>query len=309
MAISAEYALQAVKGIKQDFDNGARESLDQYKDNQIFDFYNTTEVFEIYTSTESMSGVKELTNSETPPILNLEEGYSVTIEEGRFGGAILLDETTYRRNGIDNTLKVDEYLAKQSAALMRSSVKYFLTKSFLMLNDGFVGTYFLAPDGAAIFGSHTWKTGSTFDNGITAVLSETAVDDAWEYAGAFTDASGIESPLNWTHIVVKKGSAAARTAKKLFAESISPVAVGDINIYQGELTVVETPFITSANKLNWFLRDSSIDNPLKVGIGEYPTMREPIRLENEAVRTNVTGFFKLGCTNMPYSWYGSTGAA
>jgi len=307
--INSDYAIQAVKGIKQDFDNGAKQSLDQYKDNQIFDFYNTTEVFEIFTSTESMSGVKELTNSETPPILNLEEGYSVTIEESRFGAAILLDETTYRRNGIDSTLKVDSYLAKQAAAIMRASVKFFLTKSFLLLNDGFTGSYLLAPDGNPIFGSHTWKSGATFDNGVTAVLSETAVDDAWEYAGAFTDAAGIESPLNWTHIIVKKGSAAARTAKKLFAESISPVAVGDINLYEGELTVVETPFITSANKNYWFLRDASLENPLKVGIGEYPTMREPIRLENEAVRTNVTFFQKVGCVNMPFSWYGSKGTA
>lgn len=312
MSINADYALQAVKGIKQDFDNSAKASLDMYKDNNIFDFYNTDEVFEIYTSTESMNGVKELSNAETPPILNLEEGYSVTIEEKRFGGAIVLDETTYRRNGIDSTLKVDSYLAKQSAALLRAATKYFLTEAFLMLNDGFVGTYYTAPDGKALFADdHTWNTGTTFNNESTAVLDEagTAIDTAMEYAGAFTDAAGIESPLNWTHIIVKKGSAAERTARKLFAEGISPVAVGDINLYQGELTIVASPFITTANKLNWYLRDASMDNSLKVGIGEYPTMREGIRLENEGVRTNVTGFFKEGIVNMPFDWYGSTGAA
>jgi hypothetical protein len=310
MSINAEYALQAVKGIKESFDNSAKAGLDQYKDNQIFDFYNTTEVFEIYTSTESMSGVKDLSNAETPPILNLEDGYSVTISENRFGGAIVLDETTYRRNGIDSSLKVDEYLAKQSAALMRSAVKYFLTESFQMLNDGFTGTYYKAPDAKEIFATdHAWKSGATFSNEVTAALDEagTAIDTAWETAGAFTDAAGIESPLNWTHIIVKKGSANARIAKKLFAMNISPVAVGDINIYQGELTVVETPFITTANKACWFLRDATIDNALKVGIGEYPTMREPIKLENEGIRTNVTGFFKVGCVNMPFMWYGSNG--
>jgi len=306
--INADYAIQAIKGIKEDFDNGAKDSLDMYKDNQIFDFYNTTEVFEIFTSTESMSGFKKLANSETPPILNLEEGYSVTIEENRFGGAILLDEPTYRRNKIDSTMKVDSYLTKKAAALLRSATKTFLDEAFLMLNDAFAGTYYLAPDGKAfIADDHTWNSGGTFDNKATAVLSETSVDDAWEYAGAFKDAAGIESPLNWTHIIVKKGSAAARTAKKLFAESISPVAVGDINIYQGELTVVESPFISSTNKANWFLRDASLDNPLKVGIGQYPTLREPIRLENEAIRSNITGFWKQGIVNMPFSWYGSNG--
>lgn len=310
-AINAEYALQAVKGIKKDFDNSAKDSLDMYKDNQIFDFYNTSEVFEIYTSTESMNGIKELSNSETPPILNLEEGYSVQIEEKRFGGAIVLDETTYRRNGIDSTLKVDGYLAKQSSALMRASVKYFLTESFLMLNDGFVGDYYTAPDAAALFATHTWQSGDTFANNVTAVLDEggTAIDAAMEYAGAFKDAAGIESPLNFSHIIVKKGSEAARSAKRQFAMGISPVVVGEIKIYDGEFTIVETPFITSANKLNWYLRDASFDNSLKVGIGEYPTMREGIRLENEGVRTNITGFFKEGIVNMPYDWYGSTGAA
>lgn len=310
--ISPEYALQAIKGIKEDFDNSAKASLDMYKDNQIFDFYSTSEIFEIYTSTESMNGFKELTNSEIPPILNLEEGYSVTIEEKRFGGAIVLDETTYRRNGIDSTMKVDSYLAKQSAALLRAATKKFLDESFAMINDAFTGSSYLAPDGKALIADdHTWNSGGTFDNKATAALDENgvAMDAAWEYAGAFKDAAGIENPLNWSHIIVKKGSAAARTAKRLFAESITPTAIGDINIYQGELTIVETPFISSANKLNWFLRDSSIDNCLKVGIGEYPTMREGIRLENEGVRTNVTGFWKQGIVNMPFGWYGSLGNA
>ena len=305
--ISADYAIQAVKGIKEDFDNAARESLDMYKDNQIFDFYSTDEVFEIYTSTESMSGVKELANSETPPILNLEEGYTVQIAEKRFGGAIVLDEPTYRRNKIDSTMKVDSYLAKKSAGLLRANMKYFLDECFLMLNDGFTGTYYKAPDAAAIFATHTWKTGGTFANNSTAVLSETAMDNSWEYAGAFKDAAGIENPLNWTHIIVKKGSANERIARKLFAESISPVAVGDINLYQGTLTIVATPFISTANKNCWYLRDASYDNSLKVGVGEYPTMREPLRLENEAVRTNVTGFFKLGNINMPFDWFASNG--
>lgn len=306
--ISADYAIQAVKGIKEDFDNAARESLDMYKDNQIFDFYTTDEVFEIYTSTESMSGVKELANSETPPILNLEEGYTVQISEKRFGGAIVLDEPTYRRNKIDSTMKVDSYLAKKSAGLLRANMKYFLDECFQMLNDGFTGAHYKAPDAANIFATHTWKSGAQFTNGVTDVLSETSIDAAWEYAGAFTDAAGIENPLNWTHIIVKKGSANERIARKLFAENISPVAVGDINLYQGTLTIVSTPFITTANKNYWFLRDASYDNSLKVGVGEYPTMREPIRLENEAVRTNVTGFFKLGNVNMPFDWFGSTGS-
>ncbi len=305
-----DYAIQATKGIREIFNNGVQEDLNQYKDNRIFDFYNTTEVFEIFTSTEGMTGVKELSELETPPTLTLEDGYSVTIEERRFGGSITLSERMYARDGADSTMKVDNYLTQQAAQLMKDSVHYFLDESFELLNDGFTGAKYLAPDGKAIFADdHAWKSGATFNNETTAVFSESALDDAWEYAGAATDPSGKPRPLNWSMIVVKKGSAAARTAKKLLAESISPVAVGDINIYEGSMTVVETPYIKYDNRLNWFLRDESRPNPLKVGIGQYPTLHEPQVEKNLAVTTAVTGFFKLGCVDMPISWFGSTGSA
>lgn len=99
-------------------------------------------------------------------------------------------------------------------------------------------------------------------------------------------------------------------AKMLFANGISPVAVADINIYEGSKTIIETPYITSGNKNYWFAyatKDPN-GNPLKIGIGEYPTLREPIRQNNEAIRSNCTGFWKQGIVNMPYAVFGSTGA-
>ena len=76
-----EYALQRVKGIKRSFDNAIGNAINQYIDNRIVDIYPTTEVFEIFTSTEGMSGAKKLSNAETPPTLDLNDGYSVQIEE------------------------------------------------------------------------------------------------------------------------------------------------------------------------------------------------------------------------------------
>lgn len=306
----ADYAIQAVKGITETFNNGVQDALEVYKDNRVFDFVNSSEVFEIFTSTEGMNGVTELGDAETPPLMTLDDGYSVTIEEFRFGGGFTINEKTYRRDQGDSTMNVDNFIAENSAQAMKTAVHFFLTRSFELLNDAFTGTTFLAPDGKAMLAdNHAWKSGATFDNKATAVLDEggSAMDAAWEYAGAFTDASGKPMPLNWTHIIVKKGSAAARTAKKLFAESISPVAVGDINLYEGELTVVETPYISPANKANWFLRDANFKNSLRVKIGEFPTMREPIKLENEAVRVNITAFMSVGIANMPFDWYGSDG--
>lgn len=308
--VSQDYVLQAVKGIKEVANNGVQDNLMQYKDNRIFEFAESSEVFEIFTSTEGVNGAIELGESETPPLVTLEDGYSVTVQEKRFGLGFTINEKIMRRDQNDSTMMVDNFITENAAQVMNEAVHYLLTQSFELLNDGFTGTKYLAPDGKAIFADdHDWASGGTFNNKSTAVLSESAIDELEEYAGAFTDASGKPMPLNFDIIIVKKGSAAERTARKLFAESISPVAVGDINLYEGEKIVVSTPYITSTNKLNWFARDSRYKNPLRVKIGAFPTMHDPIALENQGVRVNVTGFFAVACTNMPYSYFGSTGAS
>jgi len=312
---SADYAVQASKGIKESFDNGSYVRLAEYVNLPIFKMEQTNEFSEIFTSTESMTGAKTLAESETPPVLKLEDGYSVTLTEKRFGGALIVTETMQRQSK-DNTTKIDTFLQRQRDMLLSETDQVFITDCFQMLNQAFLtSATYLAPDGAplcAISGTanHTWNTaGSTaWNNGVTPALSSTAIDTAMTYAGAFTDASGKPMPLNFNVIVVKKGSAAERTARKLFAEGISPVTINDINLYYGEMTIVSTPYITAANTLNWFLFDTTKVSPLYVGVGEYPTLREPIKLENEDVRTNVTGFYKLGVNNMPFSIYGSTGA-
>ena len=306
---SADYALQAVKGIKKSFDNALKNRVEEYMKLGFIQFYNTSEVSEIYTSTEGMNGVEELGELTTPPSLALEDGYSVTITEKRFGGAIIVPEKVYRRDGADRTLKVDQFLQRQRNQLLKTNVQKLVTNAHLMLNEAFLSTsVYLAPDAVEVCGAHTWASGGTFDNSATANFDIDAYDTAWEYAGAFTDPAGKEMPLNWTHIVVKKGSAAHREAIRLFAKEIKPTAVNDVNIYEGEVTVVETPYITTANKANWFLMDLSTElSPLAVGVGEYPTMRDPIKESNESIRSNCTGFWKQGVINMPFQVYGSDG--
>lgn len=309
-----EYALQRVKGIKKSFDNAASEKIRSYQDMRIFDFYNTTEVFEKFTSTEGLGGSRKLANAETPPTLALQDGYSVQIEEERFGGAIELDEAEYRREANDATMKVDTALIRKRNQLLVDNINLFLTQAFYFLNHAFdSASEYLAPDSVELCGVHSWNTAgaATFDNSGTAALDSAGavIDAAVEFGGAMQDAAGRPMPMSYDTIIVKKGSAAARTAKKLFAFNISPTAVNDINIYEGEFTIIETPYITAANKKYWFLRDSkfALGNSVVIGIGEYPTMREPIKQNNEAIRTNCTGFWKQGIVNLPLEWYGSDG--
>jgi hypothetical protein len=308
---SADYAVQAVKGIKKSYDNAQQYKLDMYMDQKYLQMYNTDETSEIFTSTEGMSGVEELGELTTPPSLKLEDGYSVTINEKRWGGAIVIPETTYRRTGRDPSYKVDKFLKRQRKQLLKTNTHKLITQAHLMLNEAFDSTsVYLAPDSVEVIGAHTWNSGGTFDNSTTEVFSQEAADNADEWAGEQTDPAGKERPLTFTCIVAKKGSEAAREATRIYAKEIVPTAVNDINIYEGELDVITTPFILSARKLDWFMMDLTIeDSPLAVGIGEYPTMREPIKERNEAIRANCTGFWKQGVLNMPYNMYAGDGTA
>lgn len=302
---SQDYALQAVKGIREVFDNAVQYDLNVFRDQNIIEFYSTDEFNEIFTSTEGLTGVKELAEAEAPPTLALEDGYSITLSEARFGGALQLT-TTQMRQSRDNTTKIDIFLARQQAQLLQTTRDFMLRFAFYPLNNAVnASALTLAPDGAPLLGTHSWATpgADTWSNlSSSTSVTEAAIDAAMIYAGDFKDPSGKPMPLNFDTIIVKKGSNNARAAKRLFASGISPVAIDDVNVYYGEMTVIETPYIVAQS--SWFLRDSSLPNSLRLGIGQQPAIGDYIPQNNGSMRWNVEGFMKNGVFNMPFDWYG-----
>jgi hypothetical protein len=167
----------------------------------------------------------------------------------------------------------------------------------------------LAPDSVELCGAHLTKDGAAwFTNKTTAKLSETSYKAAVAYAGAFKDPTDSTKPmpLTWKAIMVKKGGNAADTAKRLFANNINPTQINDINLYQGELTIIETPYIS--NTEHWFLLDDSImDSPVVCGMNKGITFSEPMTQKNNAVRTNITMYLKTGIVKLPVNVYGGDG--
>jgi len=306
--MQSDYVISAVKGVKESFDNAADASIMQYKDARLFTFEETTEWNEIFNSTEGLSVVKELSETETPPVGSLAEGYQITLYPKRYGGAIEVTETDMERFK-DSTTLIDKYIAKQRDQILVDGKNYFLETIFGLYNDAFAGATYLAPDGIALCGTHVYaSTGTTFSNSATKAMSQSAIEDLEEYGGAFQDADGRPMPVTFDTIVVKKGSAAAREAKKLFGMyGMKPTAISDINLYEGEYTLIETPYITSANNTFWFALASQKSNPLYVGIHKMPSLNSPIVQNNEAVRSNSTFYFKVGINNLPVFFYGSNG--
>lgn len=309
--MKANYTLQAAKGLKKSYDNAQSNKINQYKDSGLFDFANTTEWDESFTSTEGLSGSKELSELETPPTLKLNDGRSITVSKRRFGGSILVSEEDQMKMG-DSTTKVNEYLIKQRNQLLRDSTNDFLVNIHLMYNEAFSSSSdYLAPDSVEICGQHITSSatggGSWFKNSTTAALSTTAVDAMETYAGDHASPEDKPDPISFDTIVVKKGSDAHRTALKLFANNISPTAINDINLYEGLYKIIATPYITTANKDYWFGLDSTRENPLSVRIRKMPAMNAPQVESNQAVRSNVTGFYEFACINAPFAMYGSNG--
>lgn len=308
---SNQYPIHALKGIKKSFDNAAQAKIEQYMALPVFNMQTTTEWDEIYTSTEGFSVMKELAETETPSIGKESEGYKIVITPKRYGGAIVITEEDQRRK-LDSTVKIDEFLMRQKDDLIKDGIDFFIKDCHKFLNEAFDSTSdLLAPDGAAICGDHTWKNGNTFTNRVTDAFGEAAMDDANEYAGDFKAADGKSRTLNWKYLIVKKGSANHREAKRLFAmDAIRPTTYNDINIYEGELDIVVTPYILPANKNNWLLMDTTEqESPFYVGINKMLSLNEPQVQSDESVRSNVTGFWKSGVINMPYTVYGGEVAA
>jgi len=307
----AQYSNQALKGIQEVFNNGLQVDVMKYADAKIFDLVTNSVFNDVYTSTESLGGTQELSPSEEVPVSELHDGYSVNYSSRRYGNSIVVNETMMVQS-LDSTVRIDEFLKEQTRLLMQDVKHKMITSLFDILNNGFTTTIDSAPDSAAFFGLHTWATGTTFNNSATAAMSEAAMDSLEEYGGDFVDASGKENPLDFDTIIVKKGSQASRTARRLFAEKIAPTQINDINIYEGSKTIVETPFISTANKLNWYARASKVPtrNSLRLKVVQMPKMHEPItNYDNLAVKSAVTGYWTAQIVNMPYDWYGSTGAA
>ena len=241
------------------------------------------------------------------PVSELEDGYAINFHAYRFGNAIVVNETMLTQ-ALDSSMRIDAFLKEQTAAVLRD-VKYkLLTTVFDVLNNGTTTDVASAPDSKAFFAvDHTWKTpgAATFSNIITGAMSSGTMDDLEDYAGDFKDASGKEMPLDFDIIIVKKGSAAEREARRLFAEKIAPTKVADINLYEGTKTIVATPMISTANKARWYARSSNATtrNSLRLKVVTMPTMHAPeINGDNRSVKSGVTGYWNAQIVNLPFDW-------
>ncbi len=299
------------KEISRAFSLLSEEAIKKSHFTKIFHVYDTDEYSESFTSDEGIDDIAPLNEGENVKDNKLFEGYKTTIVSEEAGGSLRVTKKM-RIRAKDNTVKLGELIAPKNKKLILATRRYIERKAHSLLNGAFGST--LAPDGNPLIGAHTWKNGDgtyDFNNQLSGnpLLSETAWDAVQEYGGAFVDPTGAEMPLNFDTIVVKKGSANARMARRLFLSGkVFSTNVAGINIYEGDdVTVIETPYISVANKNFWFAQDSEQENSLIVKFLQRAMLED--KQVNKAIDWiyPVTVSFEAGVRNMPFDWVGSNG--
>jgi len=300
-----------VKGVRKAIDLGTKIAIDDFIALPYLGVERTNEKVKIINSYEGMGGTRKLAKWEEPDTNALQEGYQTETERDRYGNGFMISEDD-QEDMKDSTILVQEFVTKQARALMMDIKSKLAVDTHAIMNDAVTGTTFTGPDAVALAGTHSWNTtgASTFANNTTAKLSIAAWDAVEAYAGAFQSSDDKPDPKNFDTVIVKKGGAASRIAMKMFAEGISPVAIGDINLYEGAVKIYQDPYITDTDY--WYAFDSSlaskIGNSMVTFINKDPVMHEPIVEKNRAVSTSVTGYWKSNIVALPTMWYVSTGA-
>lgn len=306
--MQSDHVISALKAIEESYLNGAKSNILELQNNPFWSVKSQSIWTLEIMSLEGLSGVKRLTEHEEPTISALGEGYKVSISPERFGGAINVSSTTYQQEK-DSTTHVNTYVMEQRNQLALDMAFYITKELHDIFNNGFDPTAeYLAPDTLPLFSAvHEWNSSDlTFSNTATAVLSDAAIDTAKRQGATMTDSTGKPMPQNYRHCFVSSDSAAAREAKRLFMlDGSRPTVYGDINIYEGAMTLVESPLV---DETKWFLLDNSkMESPVYAGVNKYPTFATPQVNKDLSVTSASEMFVGFGVKNMPFNLYGSTG--
>lgn len=305
------------KNVRKAFDDGTKDAIRNSSMNKIFQIEDTGEYTEYFTTMEGNNLPTYINEWEALPTVDFGKGYRSVFSSKEFGHKIAV---TYQARL--KTKDSDEMLLKYVNNLKNKAIVALYTflekETHKMLNDAFAGASLVAPDLNPIcYATHTWNsTWTTFSNVMSSsALDISVVDEAVRVWGAFVDSNGNPMPLDFKTIIVKKGGKAHTLAKKIFGftadKQFRPTTIGAIDIYEGEYTIIATPYLTS-NTAYFFLADWAalgIENPLFVNFIERPTLQTDFTSpDNLNWTASYAGSFKFGCRDMPFVILWSPGA-
>jgi len=297
--------------VKASFVQYSKEAVEQSVFSKMFNVSNSNDYSKGYTSTEGGDEVAYFNEDENLKDIKNEEGYEVVSTSEEFGWKITISKKE-KLNAKDETTLFNKIVDEKVPLLMNRMRMFIERQGVKLLNDGFAGAEFLAPDGNAIFAAHTWKsTGATFTNkhASNIVAGEAALTALEAYSGDFKDANWLEFPINLNTLWVKKGWSASVSFRKTLAgdNKLTATTIGDVNIYNnGTYTLIETPYMTSSTA--WFAQDRGQDNSFVMDFIQDPMLEDRITRENLTDVFPSSASFRFVNAVLPIDWYGSDGS-
>lgn len=292
----AEFNTTFSKDIKEMFDNQSREAVRNSAFAKVYDVSDTSEYTASYTSTEGVDLPAYFDEGEPLKASSIGKGYKVTYDSAEFGHIMAITKKARLKVG-DNTESIAKIADKQknSAIIAMATFIEKETRALLDHANGSNASYkILAPDLKPLYSTtHTWNsTGKTFSNNldVSAIdIAHAAIVQA--YAGAFTDAEGVPMPLKFNRIYVKTGGTASKQAKSVYASrnaqgQYQVTELGNMNIYSGEVEVVEIPRMSSGNDY-FYTADCdamNLENPLFVEFVQRPMSEGVFKESNNLTR-------------------------
>jgi len=316
-----------------DFNNAFTKSVTETFDNVMSHRINTSFFDKLMdvenTSTEGADLPTYLNESQNLPHMNPKKGYKVAFETARRGGRIKISEDV-RDAAWDDTLKIAKHLRKYINSATYNMNKFVEIETHRLLNQAFTiaplasitwsARSIICPDGQPILSAnHQFNTGGTRSNLLAAApLTLAVIGEAERRAGDFVWPDGVPMPMMLDTVIVKSGSEAARRAKQIFGvtENNAQYRVdnsGNVNIYAGRYTIIETPYITWANANTRYFLTAMSDamgmaewNPFFCNFIRRPGIRgECLVKDNLDYEYAYSGSFKFGVRNLPMHIRGS----
>ncbi len=311
------------KATKELIDNSVETMNDRQCYSYVVNAEDTTEENERFVSTVRLSDPKKTPEGQKVWASDSFTGYETIIKP--------LDKTTdsiqysfeYEQGKRDDTQRIEQEYINDYKSMMRGLYNDINVEFFSLLNNGFASAganATLSPD-LEIFFSQNHKftddvPGVTFDNLMPAVApSLDVLADLEERAGAFVDLGGRPMSLNPRIILVKRWGKAYREWKKiLFPDRYQPTQItwaNGVNIYEGEYTLVECPYITSSTAY-YFMEDynnSVLSHPLYLGFHQRPTIYGSDNyVDTLTHKITYVSRYKVWVKNIPIGMYASEGA-
>lgn len=297
------YLNETAKGVLEVRNDASKLDYDVWTSMPWIDRNDTAEWESIINSTESLKGFQDLGEYEAAPVVKLQDGYKTHVTPQRKGSALYISADEMQQMD-DGTTDVKTYFNRQYDEFIRDAQYSLAVNVHDPLNEAFSSTKYLAPDGQPLgSATHAFKDGTVFDNLTTDVAGATAAANMETYEGEFVGAAGKEDPKDFDTIIVKKGSAAEREFKKVYAEGINPTKVADVNVFEGQKTIFATPFITTANKAKWFGYDSRYKSCIMLKMKSYPSVGAGLPQNNGSVRYNLEAYWEVALVGVPQMFY------